>query len=68
MSIRLGKNAVSAPINGPEPKAASTTAKANQGDMSPVASANSSHANDIGATSERRRLSTIFQRLTALRP
>ena len=51
------------PINGPSENAASTRASAAPGDSTAPLSVSDSRAKDIGATSERRRLSNIFQRL-----
>ena len=68
MPSRLGAKPATAPISGPAISAASTSASAATGATTPLASASISSASDIGATSERRRLSSIFQRLIARMP
>ena len=68
MPSRLGAKPATAPISGPAISAASTSVSAASGATTPVPSASTSSASDIGATSERRRLSIIFQRLIAQMP
>jgi hypothetical protein len=65
MSSRLGAMPASAPISGPAENANATRASVAQGAIASVARAKATAASDIGATSERRRLSSIFQRLIA---
>ena len=65
MSSRLGARPASAPISGPPENANATSTNDAHGDTPPVARANASSTSDAGATSERRRLSSIFQRLIA---
>jgi hypothetical protein len=65
MSSRLGAKDATAPIIGPATKAANTSVSAAAGLTTPLPNAISSRISDIGATSERRRLSIIFQRLIA---
>ena len=67
MSSRLGAMPASAPISGPAENAKPTSASVAHGAIASVASAKAIAASDIGATSERRRLSSIFQRLIARR-
>ena len=67
MSSRLGARPASAPISGPPEKAKATSTNDAHGDTPPVARANASSTSEAGATSERRRLSSIFQRLIARR-
>ena len=69
MSSRLGASPATAPSSGPAVKPAATSAKASQGEISAAAPGltrvSTSKARPAGATSERRRLSNIFQRLMA---
>ena len=68
MSSRLGEKPATDPISGPAENAATTRPSAAQADTPTPAKDSSSKASDAGATSERRRLSNIFQALMARSP
>ena len=68
MPVRVGTKPASTPSKGPESRAAPAMSKATSSGNPPVKTTQMSKANVPGITSERRRLSSIFQTPSASMP